>query len=240
MKALITITLLAFMSAILIWSADDSAHSGLPVLKHSKTAVRPAENTGAPSQYGHWIGRNLMTSSSVELVWSEIKSNSANYRVHRFERTNGLNPDTAIFSDLSKVYAGKATTWTDSHVKPNQFYTYVLDVNVDGKALPRRWTEALTVDDNEAPAAITGLRAEITADGVLLSWNRSADNVEFAAYSISIVEDSHLKYIGGGADLEQTSFLDNRPQPGLITYAVVAVDFHNNRTEAAMVSVTVP
>ena len=46
--------------------------------------------------------------------------------------------------------------------------------------------------------------------------------------------------IGAGADNEQTAFLDNRPQSGLITYAVVAVDFHNNRTEAAKISVTIP
>lgn len=88
--------------------------------------------------------------------------------------------------------------------------------------------------------AITGLHAEVTADGVLLSWNRSSDNVEFAAYSVSIVEEDRLKYIGGGADIEQTSFLDNLPQSGLVTYAVVAVDFHNNRTDAATISVNIP
>jgi len=225
-------------------STSDVSNAGLnendATSSSSFTAVRPKENTGAPDKYGHWIGRNQMTESSVELVWSKIKGDSVIYRVHRFERNAGFNPDTAIFSAESEVYAGDVTTWTDRNVKSNQFYTYVLDAEIDAKQLPRRWTEALTADDTEAPKTITGLQAAITDGGVLLSWNRSADNVEFAAYSVSIVEDGRLKYIGGGADLEQTSFLDNRPQTGLITYAVVAVDFHNNRTEAAKVSVKVP
>ena len=204
------------------------------------TAIRPAENNGIPDKYGHWIGRNLMTSSSVELVWSKIAGDSVTYRIHRFERNAGFNPDTAKFSADSEIYSGDANQWIDREVKANQFYTYVLDAEVDGKQLPRRWTEALTSDDTEAPTAITGLQANLTPEGVLLSWNRSADNVEFAAYSVSIVEENRLKYIGGGADIEQTSFLDNRPKSGLITYAVVAVDFHNNRTEAATVEVNVP
>lgn len=236
-----------FMVIFGLVACDNSANNGdnptvnTVVSEIDSLAVRPAENKGLPDQYGHWIGRDLMTSSSVKLVWSTIKGDSVSYRIHRFERNNGFNPDTAAFSDSSEVYSGESvTTWTDNNVKPNQFYTYILEAKVGDKTLPRRWTVALTADDTEAPEPINGLRAEITADGVLLSWNRSSDNVEFAAYSVSIVEEDRLKYIGGGADIEQTSFLDNRPQLGLITYAVVAVDFHNNRTDAAMISVTVP
>lgn len=221
-------------------SDSDNSKNNQTAADVNATAIRPAENKGAPDKYDHWIGRNVMTSSSVELVWSEIKGDSVSYRIHRFERNNGFNPDTAALSDATAVYVGDATTWTDTKVKPDQFYTYVLDARVDKQTLPRRWTEALTSDDTEAPSAITGLRAEINADGVLLSWGRSSDNVEFAAYSVSIVEPDRLKYIGGGADIEQTSFLDNRPESGLITYAVVAVDFHDNRTEAATITVNIP
>ena len=203
-------------------------------------AIRPAENNGPPDKYGHWIGRNLMTSTSVELVWSTIEGESVTYRIHRFKRNAGFNPETATFSADSEVYSGNASKWIDRDIIANQFYTYVLDAEVNGKQLPRRWTEALTADDTQAPTAITGLKANVSPQGVLLSWNKSSDNVEFAAYSVSIVEESRLKYIGGGADIEQTSFLDNRPRSGLVIYAVVAVDFHNNRTEAATISVNIP
>jgi len=36
------------------------------------------------------------------------------------------------------------------------------------------------------------------------------------------------------------SFLDNRPLSGIVTYVVVAVDFHDNRTEVATISVNHP
>jgi hypothetical protein len=74
---------------------------------------------------------------------------------------------------------------------------------------------------------------------VLLTWNPSSDNVEFASYSVSLVgDDDELTYLGGGADLNQTAFLDDRPAPGTSTYAVEAVDFHNNRTVPVLITVS--
>lgn len=118
------------------------------------------------------------------------------------------------------------------------FYTYVLEVQMLEGVLSRRWTQGLAIDDTTPPTPITNLRSEMTAEGLLLSWDPSSDNVEFAAYSVSIVDGEQLRYIGGGADVEQSSFLDTRPPAGTVTYSVQAVDFHDNRTEPATIEVT--
>ncbi len=115
----------------------------------------------------------------------------------------------------------------------------------------RRWTTALAVTDTEPPTAITGLTAEVTDDGVLLSWRPSTDEVEFAAYSVSIVSaDGQTVYLGGGADATLTTFLDNQfgdvngsgpaSSGSTIEYVVEAVDYHNNRSEPGRISVTLP
>ena len=87
------------------------------------------------------------------------------------------------------------------------------------------------------PTPVVGLSAAITADGVLLEWAPSSDDVEFASYSVSIMNGDELQYIGGGADPQQTSFLDPEPFDGSRAYHVVAVDFHNNRSQPAQVDV---
>ena len=76
---------------------------------------------------------------------------------------------------------------------------------------------------------------------MLLEWEPSSDNVEFAAYSVSLVaDDLSLQYIGGGADESQSSFLDNTPISGTNTYLVQAFDFHDNPSEPAQITVEVP
>ena len=198
-------------------------------------ASRADDNPGTTAG-DHWIGRNTMTADAIELVWSEVADADA-YRIHRFEQ-GGPGPDAVALDDASLIFDGVATDFTDEQVEEGVFYTYVLDVRTPDGSLPRRWTEGLAMDDTTPPTPITNLRAEINADGVLLSWSPSTDDVEFAAYSVSIVEDDQLRYIGGGADIGQSSFLDTRPGAGTVTYAVQAADFHDNRTEAALIEVT--
>ncbi len=200
--------------------------------------VRPEENEG-PDQGQHWIGRNTMTDDQIEVVWSAVEGASA-YRVFRTEITSNLDRENIELTDDLLVYDGLDQTFTDTDVVTGTFYSYLLLVEVDGTQLGRRWANALAVTDTEPPAPITGLGAEVTADGILLRWDQSPDNVEFASYSVSLVVDGELRYLGGGADLSQTSFLDDRPEPGTNTYAVQAVDFHNNRTEVATIEVVAP
>ncbi len=178
--------------------------------------------------------------------------------------------------DLLYEIPDGVTTFTDSTVETGRFYTYFL-VGLTGLAnsatdptevdpadvdaadvdpanvgvVTRRWTTALAVTDTEPPTAITGLTAEVTDDGVLLSWRPSTDEVEFAAYSVSIVSaDGQTVYLGGGADATLTTFLDNQfgdvngsgpaSSGSTIEYVVEAVDYHNNRSEPGRISVTLP
>ena len=82
-----------------------------------------------------------------------------------------------------------------------------------------RWTEALTTADITPPTPITGLTATNTGDGVLLEWEPSFDDVEFAAYSVNVLnETGQFEYIGGGAEENQTSFIDTEAPTGSVTY----------------------
>ncbi len=200
-------------------------------------ASRADEN---PSTGGadHWIGRGAMTASSIELVWAAVEG-AESYRIHRFETVGGIDPDSVTLDETTLVHEGSAAVTTmDDGVVEGTFYTYILEVLVAGGSLERRWTEGLARDDTTPPTPITNLRAESTTDGVLISWDPSSDDVEFASYSVSLVEGDQLRYIGGGADEQQSSFLDTRPPDGVVTYSVQAVDFHDNRTEPATVEYT--
>lgn len=199
--------------------------------------VRPAENTGVDAGT-HWIGHGAMTENEVELVWSEVAGDDVVYRIHRFETRGGTDPaslDTSVSEPI--VVETDTLTHVDTTMAPDTFHTYVLEVVADGVALPLRWTEVLTVTDTTPPTPVHGLLAERTPDGVLLSWEPSSDDIEFAAYSVSLVVDGESAYLGGGADLGQVSFLDTRPPSSEAVYEVVAVDFHDNRSTPAVVAV---
>lgn len=201
---------------------------------------RPEENEGTDER-NHWIGRNVMTDSSVEVVWSEVDGTSVTYRVYRAPLTADLDRENIALTDDLLVYKGPGgiTTFVDGTVETGTFYSYLLLVDVDGTTLPRRWANALAVTDTEPPSPITNLGSEIIDGEVVLRWDPSTDNVEFASYSVSLVVDGELRYLGGGGDQAQASFVDTRPEPGTSTYSVQAVDFHNNRTEEARIEVTV-
>ncbi len=201
---------------------------------------RPEENAGT-DEGNHWIGRNVMTDSSVEVVWSEVDGTSVIYRVYRAPITADLDRENIALTNDLLVYEGPSgvTTFVDGTVETGTFYSYLLAVDVDGTTLPRRWANALAVTDTEPPSPITNLESEIVDGEVVLRWDPSTDNVEFASYSVSLVVDGELRYLGGGGDQAQASFVDTRPEPGTNTYSVQAVDFHNNRTEEARIEVTV-
>jgi hypothetical protein len=178
----------------------------------------------------HWIGRGTMTSSSIELVWSPV-IDATGYQVYRLDDIIGFDPDTVPLDDAVLVFDGDASVTVDSDVVEGAFYTYVLEVQMSDGPLPRRWTQTLAMDDTTPPSPITNLEVSAGPDGVLLTWDESSDDIEFASYSVSVLEGDQLRYIGGGGDPEVTSFLDARPPAGIVTYSVQAVDFHDNRTE---------
>ncbi len=201
-------------------------------------AVRVPTNEGQ-IEAGNWLARTYMDSSSVELVWSRV-DDAETYRLYRVP-TSEADYDAIDAGDVAGtelVYEGPEYGFIDTDVEANTFFTYLIVAEVgDGTTSQPRWTEALTTDDTTPPTPITNLTAEVTDDGVLLGWDPSSDDVEFASYSVSLRIGDQLEYIGGGADPGQTSFLDPEPFEGTRTYYVVAVDFHDNRSEAAQVDV---
>lgn len=188
----------------------------------------------------NWVARTFNDSQSVELVWSPVEG-VERYRLLRLP-TNEADFDaiaTGVIEGAEEVYEGDDLGFIDRDVPTGEFLTYVLVADVDGGTTEPRWAGALTVDDVTPPAPITGLTATETADGVLLEWEPSPDDVEFASYSVSVLEEGgRLMYIGGGSDVGQVSFLDSDPFNGTRTYVVAAVDFHNNVSESAQIEVT--
>ncbi len=204
----------------------------------------PAVRVGGqePGDATNWLARTYMDSTSVELVWSPVEG-AESYQLFRQPTADADYEAIAagdiagaeeVYNDLDEFFG-----FVDDDVPANTFLTYILVAEVDGEPTAPRWAEALTVDDVTPPAPITGLNAEDTSDGVLLSWEPSPDDVEFAAYNVSILDDDgQFRYIGGGADVGQVSFLDDEAFTGTRTYVVAAVDFHNNVSTTAQVEVT--
>lgn len=224
-------------STATVWSSapDSAPHSSLP----ESGDVPTRGQAGDPVDGGNWLGHGEMTETRVELIWSEVEGQDINYRLYRVETEGGVDPEGLDLGGPHSVYSGPGVGFVDETVQPNTFYTYLPEADVDGTALSRRWTTALTVTDHEPPSPVTGLRAGTNPDGVLLRWDPSTDNVEFAPYAVSLLVDGELRYLGGRSDPSQISFLDNRPETGPNVRVVQAVDFHDNRTEGARIEITV-
>lgn len=205
-------------------------------------AIRVPTNNGQ-IEATNWLARTAMDSQSVELVWSPV-AGAGKYRLYRMP-TNEADYDAIAAGDFEgadEVFEGGENEYgyVDVEVPTNAFLTYFVVAETNDGNTEARWTEALTVDDVTAPTPVMGLTAAVSNDGVLLEWEASSDDVEFAAYNVSLLTaDGTAQYLGGGADETQTSFLDNAPLPGENRYAVTAVDFHNNVSQAAEITVTV-
>jgi hypothetical protein len=123
-------------------SDPDSASTAL--------AVRPDDNPGTIDG-DNWLGRGAMTDTSVELIWSEANGLAPNYRIYRTLNDGTLDPEAVALTADLLVYEGPAIGFTDTDVEPERFYTYLLEVDVNGQTLTRRWTTALTITDTEPP-----------------------------------------------------------------------------------------
>lgn len=197
-------------------------------------AMRVDENPGVDVGT-NWLGVDFMSETQVDLVWSEVE-NASSYQLHR--EPIGVDVMAVVLDQSNLIYRGSDNVHSDRTVEPDLFYVYILVVDIDGEPSARRWSEALTTNDTTPPTPITGLTGKRSGDTIELSWNPSSDEVEFASYSVSLVnDDDSLTYIGGGTEPAQSSFIDDKPSNGVNTYEVVAVDFHNNRTEPARIEV---
>ncbi len=206
----------------------------------AEPAVRlPVDPDGGEAT--NWVGRTFMDDTRVDLTWSEV-ADADGYQLYRLPTAAADYAAIAdgILEDASLIYDGTATSVTDDDVPADTFLTYVLVADVGGVVTEPRWTEALTTPDTTPPTGIDDLEATITDDGVLLTWEASTDDVEFAAYAVTFeAENGSLQYIGGGAEENQTSFLDTAPRPGVNRYEVTAFDFHDNGSRPAQVEIVV-
>ena len=207
----------------------------------AEPVVRLPVNPG-PTEATNWVARTYMDDSQVEIVWSPVDG-AENYQLYRLLRDDAdyAAIDDGVLTGATLVYEGDQYGYIDhENVPSGVFLTYVLVAEVDGVVTVPRWTEALTVTDTTPPTPIEDLAAEVTDDGVLLSWSPSSDDIEFAAYNVvTLAADGSWQYIGGGADESQTSLIDTDPLPGVNTYEVRAFDFHDNASEPAEIQVDV-
>lgn len=222
-------------------TATTAPTTSVAVVESDEPVLRLPVNAG-DEEPSNWVARTYMDDSRVEVVWSPVDG-AEQYQLYRMLRDDAdyAAITDGVFTNASLVYEGPEYGYIDEEDVPSGvFLTYVLVAEVDGAVTPPRWTEALTITDTEAPSSIENLTAEVTDDGVLLSWEPATDNVEFAAYNVVyLADDGSWQYIGGGADEGQTSFLDTEPRAGSNTYQVRAFDFHDNGTEPAEITVDV-
>ncbi len=225
-------------------AADDSPSSTAAVETEEEIEVdgEPARRNddNPPVDASNWVARTAMGSSFVEVVWSPVEG-AESYTLLRLPTASADYDaiDTGLIEGAEEVYEGPEFGFIDTDVPAGEFLTYVLVANLDDAMTTPRWTEALTVSDNSPPEPITGLSATEVEDGVLLEWDPSPDDVEFASYSVSILEeDGRLSYIGGGSDVGQVRFIDDEPFTGVRTYVVTAADFHNNVSEPGQIDVS--
>lgn len=236
-------------TTVLPEQADKAANGSTTTVVASDSVVeRPAAPAGPPSDPpGPWIGTSAMTDDRIEVVWAWAAGDEPEaFGIYRFAHKGSLpgDPDTITLSTGELIFTGtdspeQITSFNDTDVETGTFYTYILDLPAtDGAAAVRRWTTGLAVTDTTPPTAVVGLVGEWNDDGVFLTWRPSTDNVEFASYSVSVVDDDgELVYLGGGADPSLANFHDPTPASNPTTYAVEAVDFHDNRTEPATITV---
>lgn len=210
-------------------------------LEPADPVVRAASNEGQ-IEATNWVARTFMDETRVDVVWSPV-DDAETYRLYVVP-TAQANYDAIALGDLDGtdlVYEGPEFGFVDANVAADSFLTYVLVAEVGDATTEPRWTEALTTSDITPPTPITGLAASVADDGVLLEWEPSFDDVEFAAYSVNVLNDAgSFEYIGGGTEENQTSFIDTEAPSGSVTYLVQAFDFHDNASEFAEVTIEVP
>ena len=163
--------------------------------------------------------------TSIVLQWNALEEAPAKYLLYR---------DGQPFAEL----AGEAVSYTNEGITADRYYTYTLYA-VDGEGDRSEGVNAgsrpAAQPDDTPPTVPTGLKAKTSGSEVLLSWERSSDNVAVTNYVITCNgEEVGRSY--------NRSFAHAGLTPGAVCiYTVSAVDGAGNRSaESESVSVTLP
>ena len=163
--------------------------------------------------------------TSIALQWTAPEEAPAKYLLYR----NGQP-----FAEL----AGNAVSYADEGITSDRYYIYTIYA-VDGEGTQSEGVNAgsrpAEQPDDTPPTAPAGLKAKISGSEVLLSWERSTDDVAVTYYIITCNgEEAGRSY--------NRSFAHAGLTPGAsCTYTVCALDGAGNRSaESEAVSVTLP
>lgn len=188
-----------------------------------------------------WIARRFMTAAAIELTWSAPEG-AADYQIHRLPLASENPPDVSAMTNENRIYStsesaepgdtGERGLVTDTDVTEGEQYWYgVRGLDADGTVLSSGWHQADAVDDEEPPAQVA-VNMTVENGVVTLTWEPPAENYELHSYRIlRRISGEEFEIVSTTWNLDQTSFVDDDPPDGVDAYAVVAMDFHYNRSE---------
>ncbi len=222
-------------------SAPSTATSGAADAD-SSTSVEPLRPyTSSPSttepdySTSAWISRKSMSDSNIELTWSSTDG-AVEYQIHRLPRAVDDQPEVAEMTAENLIHtATDAGQWTDDGVLAGTPYWYgVRSLAADGTLVAHGWHRAAAVTDEEPPTEVGALAAVVGDDGVLVTWTQPDENYELHGYRVLRgVDGQEPELISNTWKVSQTSFLDDDPPAGQVTYQIVAFDFHWNESAPA-------
>ncbi len=184
-----------------------------------------------------WVSRRSMSATMIEVVWSAPEG-ADQYQLHRIARTSDAEPDASDMTEANRVHtATEQGAYIDTGVTGGTRYWYgIRGLDPDGNVLSFGWHPVAAVTDEEPPQPVE-VSAEIDDGSVLLTWSSAVENYEMHGYRILRgVDGAELEVVATTWDTNQTSFLDADPPTGLVTYAIVAFDFHWNDSEPSSVA----
>ncbi len=185
-----------------------------------------------------WISRRWMSESSIEVVWSAT-DDAVSYEVHRVVRISDSPPDaSAMTADTVVHTSDDKGVFIDEGVTAGTIYWHgIRGLGNDGTVLSVGWHPTAAVTDEQPPEPVD-VSLEQADGSVLLTWQVPAENYQLHSYQIRrSINGGEAEVVGQTWQLDQTSFLDDEPPTGVVTYSVISYDFHWNLSEPTEVTV---
>lgn len=187
-----------------------------------------------------YITRESMSATSIGVKWS-THDDAVEYHLHRVPRTDDRRPSPdAMTDDTLLQIVFDAGRFVDEGVVAGSRYWYGLRaLDAGGVPVAHGWHRTAAVTDTEPPSPVGSLTAGFDNGEMLVTWTRPDENYELHGYQILRgIDGEEPTSIIRTWNLEQTSFIDDEaPTSGIVSYAVVAFDFHWNDSAAVQVDV---